>query len=76
MAYFLILSKTGDKSWRYDFTHAPIPKKEIPYVFGSYTTASLADARINRTKYLDKRKIIMQKWADYCDEIKLAKLKP
>lgn len=24
----------------------------------------------NRTKHLEKRKIMMQKWADYCDEIK------
>jgi len=24
----------------------------------------------NRTKHLEKRKIMMQKWADYCDKIK------
>ena len=25
----------------------------------------------NRTKHLDKRKVMMQRWSDYCDELKL-----
>jgi integrase len=44
---FLIISKTGDKSWRFDYSR-PYTKKRNSLSFGSYPTISLADARIKR----------------------------
>ena len=44
---FLIISKTGDKSWRFDYSR-PYTKKRNSLSFGSYPTVSLADARIRR----------------------------
>lgn len=72
---FLIITKTGDKSWRFDYSR-PYTKKRNSLSFGSYPTVSLADARIrreearNRAKHLEKRKEMMQRWADYCGKIK------
>ena len=44
---FLIITKTGDKSWRFDYSR-PYTKKRNSLSFGSYPTVSLADARIRR----------------------------
>ena len=44
---FLIISKTGDKSWRFDYSR-PYTKKRNSLSFGSYPTVTLADARIRR----------------------------
>ena len=44
---FLIISKTGDKRWRFDYSR-PYPKKRNSLSFGSYPTVTLADARIRR----------------------------
>lgn len=41
------MSKTGDKSWRFDYSR-PYTKKRNSLSFGSYPTVSLADARIRR----------------------------
>jgi integrase len=44
---FLIVSKTGDKNWRFDYSR-PYTKKRNSLSFGSYPTVTLADARIRR----------------------------
>ena len=43
----MIISKTGDKSWRFDYSR-PYTKKRNSLSFGSYPTVTLADARIRR----------------------------
>ena len=42
---FLIVSKTGDKNWRFDYSR-PYTKKRNSLSFGSYPTVTLAEARI------------------------------
>ena len=42
---FLIISKTGDKNWRYDYSR-PYTKKRNSLSFGSYPTITLADVII------------------------------
>ena len=44
---FLIVSKTGDKNWRFDYSR-PYTKKRNSLSFGSYPTVTLAEARIRR----------------------------
>lgn len=44
---FLIISKTGDKNWRFDYSR-PYTKKRNSLSFGSYPTVTLANARIKR----------------------------
>ena len=44
---FLIVSKTGDKKWRFDYSR-PYTKKRNSLSFGSYPTVTLADARVRR----------------------------
>ena len=44
---FLIVSKTGDKNWRFDYSR-PYTKKRNSLSFGSYPTVTLAEARVRR----------------------------
>lgn len=44
---FLTISKTGDKTWRFDYSR-PYTKKRNSLSFGSYPNVTLAQARIKR----------------------------
>ena len=64
---FLIISKTGDKNWRYDYSR-PYTKKRNSLSFGSYPTITLADARIKRE---DARTLLAQNIDPHSEKIRV-----
>ena len=64
---FLIISKAGDKSWRFDYSR-PYTKKRNSISFGSYPTVSLADARIKRE---DARTLLSQNIDPHVEKIRI-----
>ncbi|MNE04361.1 Prophage CP4-57 integrase [compost metagenome] len=64
---FLIISKTGDKNWRYDYSR-PYTKKRNSLSFGSYPTITLADARIKRE---DARTLLAQNIDPHSEKIRI-----
>ena len=64
---FLIISKTGDKNWRYDYSR-PYTKKRNSLSFGSYPTITLADARIKRE---DARTLLAQNIDPHLEKIRV-----
>ena len=75
LGLYLFIHKTGYKYWKFDYSR-PYTQKPNTISFGIYPTTSLAEAHIrrdeahNRAKHLEKRKEMMQRWADYCGKIK------
>lgn len=63
----MIISKTGDKSWKFDYSR-PYTKKRNSLSFGSYPTISLADARIRRE---ETRTLLAQNIAPHSEKIRI-----
>ena len=64
---FLIISKSGDKSWRFDYSR-PYTKKRNSLSFGSYPLVTLADARIKRD---EARTLLSQNIDPYIDKVRV-----
>lgn len=64
---FLIISKTGDKNWRFDYSR-PYTKKRNSLSFGSYPTVTLADARIRRE---EARALLAQNIDPHSEKIRI-----
>ena len=64
---FLIISKAGGKSWRFDYSR-PYTKKRNSLSFGSYPTVSLAEARI---KCKEARTLLSQNIDPHVEKIRI-----
>lgn len=64
---FLVISKTGDKTWRFDYSR-PYTKKRNSLSFGSYPNVTLAQARIKRE---EARTLLSQKIDPHSEKIRI-----